>query len=102
VGLGRSGRVFDISQNFLAATLFDDEIRALRYLVVQTDSGLLGHSVLVNSDRVRRVDWVSGSVGVNQTRNQTARGWESDNDSPPPRDVEAALRTRVGTEARRH
>jgi hypothetical protein len=80
---------------------FDDEIWALRYLVVQMDSWLLGRRVLVNTDRVRRVDWVSESVEVNQTRNQIEQGWECDMESPPPRDLEAALRTRAGTQARR-
>jgi hypothetical protein len=91
---GHVGQIMDF--------IFDDEIWTLRYLVVQMGGWLGGRRVLVNADRVRRVDWKSGSVEVNQTRNQIEHGWECDTDGPPPRDLEAALRTRVSTLARRH
>jgi len=78
---------------------FDDETWALRYLIVQTGSWLLGRRVLVSADRVRRVDWSAESVEVNQTRKQIEYGWEFDADNPPPGDLETALRTHARTEA---
>ena len=78
---------------------FDDATWALRYLIVQTGRRLLGRRVLVNTDRVRRVDWISESVVVNQTRRQVEYGWEFDADNPPPGDLEMALRNQARTEA---
>jgi hypothetical protein len=78
---------------------FDDATWAVRYLIVQTGRRLLGRRVLVNTDRVRRVDWESEFVLANQTRKQIEHGWELDADNPPPGDLETALRTRARTAA---
>jgi len=70
---------------------FDDETWALRFLVVQTGSWLLGRPVLLSADAVRRADWTAQTLEVDQTRRQIDEGRAFDPDHPPAGDLESAL-----------
>ncbi len=70
---------------------FDDETWALRYLIVQTGSWLLGRRVLLGIDQASRVDWALQTIEVDQSREQIAHGQEFDPDHPPPGDLQVAL-----------
>ena len=71
--------------------LFDDEKRAVRYLVVNTGMRLLGRKVLLSPLAVTEVNWAAGEISVNLTKEQVQNSPDIDLEMPVSREHEMQL-----------
>jgi hypothetical protein len=53
---------------------FDDEARAIRYMVVDTSNWWLGHKVLIAPQWIKDVSWPDATVSVDLTRQAVQDG----------------------------
>ena len=68
---------------------FDDETWAIRYLVVNTGSWLMGRRVLISPIAVGKTDWESGQMEVGLTKQQVEGSPDIDTHKPVSRQHEA-------------
>ena len=68
--------------------IVEDEIWAIRYLVVSTRKWLPGRKVLIASDWICEVRWKGAQVTTSLTRDEVKSGPEYDPSTPVKRDYE--------------
>jgi hypothetical protein len=76
--------------------LLDDEIWAMRYMVVDTRNWWPGRRVLVSPDWIDRVSWSESTVHVELSRSQIETAPEYDPERPFTRQHERLLYERIG------
>jgi sporulation protein YlmC with PRC-barrel domain len=76
--------------------IVDDEIWAVRFLVVDTGNWLSGKKVLLSSQWIKRVEWADSSVYFDLTKESVRNSPEFDPSKPVDRDYEAYLYDHYG------
>ncbi|MDG5786492.1 PRC-barrel domain-containing protein [Evansella sp. AB-P1] len=71
--------------------LFEEESYVIRYFVVDTKKILPGKKVLISTEWISHVDWVSGRVEVTITKEQVEKSPEYLPGQPLTREIEEAL-----------